>query len=165
MQAAGTLVILRHGTAEGHAATDFDRRLVHEGEAQAAAAGRWLARHVPPPDVVLASPASRAWDTARLACAAAGVPPDRLVAVPAIYEASAPALRAVLAAHAPSAHAGHVWLVGHNPGLEDLVGWLAQDEGFTLPTGTLAVFDVSGPWSKLAPTNAALRHSLRPADL
>jgi phosphohistidine phosphatase len=68
------LLLLRHGTAEDHGSRDHDaaRRLVARGEQEARVAGRALVALDRVPDVVIASPKARAWQTAELAAAAWG---------------------------------------------------------------------------------------------
>ena len=80
-----------------------------------------------------------------------------------LYAASASTLRAVLSETEDSAD--EVLLVGHNPGLEellqDLTGELAQ-----MPTAALAriVLDVK-KWSKLRDRSGELRWLVRPKGL
>ncbi len=54
-----------------------------------------------------------------------------------------------------------VVLVGHNPGVEDLVASLTG-RWVPMPTSALAVIDLSGPWSDAANTAADLRAQGRP---
>ena len=52
-------------------------------------------------------------------------------------------------------------LVGHNPGVEDLVASLTG-RTVSMPTSALAVIDLAGPWSAAADTAADLRALGRP---
>jgi phosphohistidine phosphatase len=54
-----------------------------------------------------------------------------------------------------------VVLVGHNPGIEDLVSRLTG-EWAPMPTSALAVITMSGPWSSAGDHPAVLRASGRP---
>jgi phosphohistidine phosphatase len=54
-----------------------------------------------------------------------------------------------------------VVLVGHNPGLEDLVRMLTG-QWTAMPTSALAVISVPGPWSSAARGSAVLEASGRP---
>lgn len=159
-----TLVLLRHAKAEDAlpGGRDFDRRLTAKGERQSAAAGRWLAQHGLVPSRVLASPAPRALDTARRACEAVGVPAAAIVQIPAIYEAAPQTLLAAIGDCPPAVE--RVLLVGHNPGMERLVGWLAGDASLNLRKAEIAVFDVQCPWGELAPAIVALRVHVRPGE-
>ena len=66
-----------------------------------------------------------------------------------------------------------VLLVGHNPGLEDLVHALARDGdpgavellAAGLRTGALATLRVEGEWAALAPGTGYLESLVRPRDL
>jgi phosphohistidine phosphatase len=54
-----------------------------------------------------------------------------------------------------------VVLVGHNPGIQDLVS-LLTGEWTPMPTSALAVITVSGSWSTAGQRSAVLRASGRP---
>ncbi len=76
--------LLRHGDAED-GSPDAERRLTHEGEEQARAAGAALAHLEVPIQACASSPKVRARDTARLACEPLGLEvseDDRLEAGP-----------------------------------------------------------------------------------
>jgi phosphohistidine phosphatase len=72
--------LLRHGDAEdsppGGEGGDAARRLTADGEQEAVAAGRTLARVQAKVESCLSSPKARALDTARLACAELGIEPE-----------------------------------------------------------------------------------------
>jgi phosphohistidine phosphatase len=154
-----TLVVLRHAKSDwstGH--DDHDRPLADRGRRQAAEAGRWLAGSGPDLDLVVRSPATRAGSTWDLVAA-------QLSTVPAVrvddrvYAASLDDLLTVLA-ELPEDAATTV-LVGHNPGLEELVEHLTG-EPVRMPTSAVAVVDVPGRWSGVADVVCALRTSGRP---
>ena len=68
--------LLRHGDAEPHGSrSDAERELTDSGEEQSRAAGLALAALGMTFSAVYTSPKVRAWDTARLACAALGNDP------------------------------------------------------------------------------------------
>ena len=54
-------------------------------------------------------------------------------------------------------------LVGHNPGVEELVEALTGD-WVAMPTSALAVLEVSGPWSEVRSGSAVLRAAGRPPE-
>lgn len=116
-------VILRHAKAEseGPDGRDFSRRLTADGERDATAAAAWLTDKVGAQAVrVVSSPAQRALSTAQLVSAAVG---GSLITDPRVYEATPGALLEVLNDHAGD---GISVLVGHNPGLEQLVALLCE---------------------------------------
>jgi phosphohistidine phosphatase SixA len=118
------LLLLRHAEAgsAGPGTRDIDRYLSPHGEAQARAAGTWLAGRLAAPHVVLCSPARRARMTFDAVGECLALPMPRFL--DAIYDATPGDLLTLLEAHA--ADAGRTLLVGHNPGLEQLLALLTE---------------------------------------
>jgi phosphohistidine phosphatase len=149
------LLILRHAKSDwdSGAASDFDRPLNRRGKNDAPRVGAWLYREGLVPDHVISSPAERARQTAVKVCKGLELSKKQIVWNPEIYEADLSGLLAVLA-RCPS-DARTVLLVGHNPGLESLVQYLAGDDlegvkdGKLLPTATVARLEMPDDWSKL----------------
>jgi phosphohistidine phosphatase len=134
-----TLIVLRHAKSDWSGnEPDHDRPLAPRGRRQAPEAGRWLAAHAGPIDVAVVSTAVRAQQTWALASAELSVVPDRVDEERA-YAASGRTLASLLEEYAERAT---VVLVGHNPGVEDLVRRLT-DEWVALPTSAIAVVDVA----------------------
>ncbi|MEU8590441.1 histidine phosphatase family protein [Streptomyces sp. NPDC048664] len=157
------LLVLRHAkSAWPEGVEDHERPLGPRGLRDAPAAGRALAHADRLPDLALCSTAVRARRTWELVCAEWAAPPAvRFDA--RMYAAGVPDLLAVLR-EVPD-EVGTLLLVGHNPGLAELVLWLAGDGvGDTLdrvrvkfPTAALARLDwPGGTWNSLAPATALL---------
>ncbi|MEU1618945.1 histidine phosphatase family protein [Streptomyces sp. NPDC005722] len=158
------LVVLRHAkSAWPPDVPDHDRPLGPRGRRDAPAVGRWLRESGHPPDLVICSTSRRTQETWELAAAALGA--KRSVPVrldERVYAATARALLDVLR-EAPE-DAGSLVLVGHNPGVQDLVlrltGQARADAllraADKFPTSALAVLTWSEPWSALAPERARL---------
>ena len=132
------VLILRHAHAEPAApgTGDFERALSRVGEEEADAVGRWLAERSVGLDEVLSSPATRARQTAERVLAIAGGP--AIAFEPDVYEATPGTLIDLLDR---SARGGATLLVGHNPGLEQLVALLLEgrsDDYRGLPPAGLA---------------------------
>ncbi|MEH0421676.1 SixA phosphatase family protein [Streptomyces sp. B21-083] len=157
------LVVLRHAkSAWPIGVDDHDRPLGPRGLRDAPVVGRALAEADCLPDLVLCSTAERARRTWELASAEWGTPP-RVRHEPRLYGADVPELLAVVG-EVP-AGVGTLLLVGHNPGLEELVLELAGDAlGDALddvrtkfPTSAIAVLAWHGDsWRDLAPGTALL---------
>jgi phosphohistidine phosphatase len=167
-----TLTLLRHAKSgwDDGVQRDFDRPLNAKGRRAAQVVGRHLKREGVRFDHVIASPAIRVQQTLEEVASGYG---DALQ--PAwdrrIYLASAATLLD-LVRDLDDAH-GTVLLVGHNPGLEDLVLLLVPDAEPTrgaveekYPTASLA--ELSFPvqhWREAAKGGAALSRFVRPRDL
>ncbi|MET9969828.1 histidine phosphatase family protein [Streptomyces sp. NPDC006356] len=157
------LVVLRHAkSAWPDGVADHQRPLGPRGHRDAPVAGRMLAEHDCMPDLALCSTAVRARETWELAAAQWGTPPP-VRHDSRLYAADVSELLAVV--HEVPAAVRTLLLVGHNPGLEELVLELAGDglddtldEVRTkFPTSAMAVLAWHGPsWSALAPGTALL---------
>ncbi|KOG38651.1 SixA phosphatase family protein [Streptomyces resistomycificus] len=157
------LVVLRHAKSAWPAGVpDHERPLAPRGRRDAPAAGRALAEADLLPDLAVCSTAVRARQTWELASAQwVSPPPARLDA--RVYAADVPELSAVL--HETPGEVGTLLLVGHNPGLEELVLHLAGDGlddaldevRLKFPTSAIAVLAWrGGTWRDLAPGTALL---------
>ncbi len=144
------LLILRHAKSswEDPGQADFDRLLNQRGVDDGRRLGRVYAEGLPPPDRVLCSPARRTRDTLAFLIPDL-VDPRHVAYEDALYLAGAETLLDWLRA-APAA-CRVLMLVGHNPGLTDLVNLLRggrQPKLDNLPTFALAHFRGAAPWSE-----------------
>lgn len=154
-----TLVLLRHAKSDWSGDEDDRHRpLATRGRRQAPEAGRWLGTGVGPLDLAVVSPAVRARTTWDLASAELAAPPPVRLEED-VYAASADGLLDVVAG-LPE-HLATVVLVGHNPGLEDLVEQLTG-EWVSMPTSALAVVHLPGTWAEAARVTGVLRATGRP---
>ena len=115
------LLVLRHAKsswADRHA-DDWERPLTERGERDASRVGDLLRRLRLVPDLIITSDAVRAQTTAQRAAAAAGYA-GKLSLSPRLYHATPDAVIEVLH-EAASTSPRTLMIVGHNPGLEDLV--------------------------------------------
>lgn len=171
-----TLTLLRHAksTWDDPVERDFDRPLNGRGRRAAARIGQWLrdeglADDGAAFDHVRASPAIRVRQTIE------GVEdglrrPLHAVFEPRIYLASAVTLLDIVQGGGDATRA---LLIGHNPGLEDLLLLLTpaadplrEVAEVKYPTATLAVLDLAiGDWRDAGSGCATLRHFIRPRDL
>lgn len=160
-----TLLLLRHAKSswdEGNLA-DFDRPLNDRGREDAPRMGKLLRQHDLVPDLIVTSSAKRAASTAKL------------LANEANYEGKVTRTRDLYLAE-PGAYINlarrtddsvkTLMLVGHNPGIEELVEWLSGSDE-SMPTAALACFHLPiAKWSELA---AGRRYELagvwRPKEL
>jgi len=168
--AARELLVLRHAkSAWDTDAPDRERPLAERGRRDAPRVGRWMADQGLLPDAVLSSPARRARQTAQAVCEAAEVSGASIAFDERVYGATLGTLLRVLA-DAPAA-ARRVLLVGHNPGLEELVSWLASEppsrtaNGKLLPTCALAHLALPPDWRELEPRTSRVLSITRPKEI
>ncbi|MGW0818178.1 SixA phosphatase family protein [Streptomyces viridiviolaceus] len=157
------LVVLRHAkSARPAGVADHDRPLAGRGRRDAPAAGRALAEADCLPDLALCSTAVRARQTWELASAQWGTPPP-VRHDGRLYAAGVPELLTVV--REVPAEVETLLLIGHNPGLEELVLTLAEDDlddaldrvRVKFPTSAIAVLAWHGTaWRALAPGTALL---------
>ena len=164
------LWLMRHAKSDRDAPfSDFDRPLAARGERDARAMGEWLARQTAPPEMILASPARRARETAARVAAAWGVPRERIDDREALYLADRDTLAHLIGEGLGDGQRS-LLLVGHNPGLDELVAWLADTppgrtrSGKLMTTAAVAAFTVP-PGCPLAPRAGRLRFLARPKAL
>ena len=167
-----TLTLLRHAKSgwDDPVARDFDRPLNPKGQRAAAMVGRHMKSLGLAFERVVASPAVRVVET--LEHVGQGYGSDLAPAWDQrIYLASPATLLDVV--HGLPDGADHVLLVGHNPGLEELVLLLVPDGGalrdqveIKFPTATLAemTFDIAS-WDEVRAGGATLARFVRPRDL
>ena len=164
------LLLLRHGKSDWDTGLDdFHRPLMDRGKRGAQRVGVWLAQQERVPDYIVTSPAERALVTAQKACKAMGNGDEGIQQDRRIYAADIDRLLAVLS-DCPQ-DAGRIMLVGHNPGLEELLDWLVSDtlpvpdDGKRLPTATLAIVKMPDDWQTLIAGCARLDSITRPGML
>jgi phosphohistidine phosphatase len=154
-----TLILLRHAKSDWSGnVDDLDRPLAKRGRRQAPDAGRWMADNVDSIDLAVVSTANRARSTWDLAAAELDARP-RTRLDERVYAASDDQLLEVVRALADDVET--VAMVGHNPGIEDLVS-LLTGESVPMPTSALAVIELKGSWSSAGQSLAVLRASGRP---
>jgi len=160
-----TLLILRHAKSswKDPGLDDHDRPLNKRGKRDAPRIGKLLHQHHLQPDVILSSSAKRARKTAAKVAKAYGY--EGIIELDGeLYLAAPDGLLRVLQ-DVPDRH-DCVMLVGHNPGLEQLIELLTGTVT-RLPTSALARLRVAiESWSDVAPTtHAELIDIWRPREL
>lgn len=149
------LLLLRHAKSawDTGAATDFDRPLASRGEGDAPIMGKWLKKQGLVPDIVISSPALRAKQTSEAACQKMGIKQKETNWDSRVYAATVLELIDVLKEYEKKPKS--VMLVGHNPGLEDLLIYLVGDriqmppDGKLLPTAAVAYLELPDNWKDL----------------
>lgn len=159
-----TLYLLRHAKSswKDPDLQDFDRPLNGRGRKAAPLVGQVIRKRKLGIDLILCSPATRARQTASLVKESARLTAE-LLYDERIYDADAARLLEVVSQAAESA--GALMLVGHNPGMEELLTVLAG-EGHRMPTAAMAcvALDVE-KWGKIRARAGRLEWLVCPKEL
>jgi phosphohistidine phosphatase len=157
-----TLLIMRHAKSswDNPAQEDHERPLNKRGRHDAPRMGSWLRQQSLAPDLIVASSARRAQETAELVspeCGNAAVHTE-----PRLYHASPQAWTQVVRNLPDSA--SRILCIGHNPGIEEFLHSLAERD-VSMPTAAVAWVELSvGTWADFdAPAN--VREVWRPKEL
>jgi phosphohistidine phosphatase len=164
------LLILRHGKSDWSTNnSDFERPLKKRGKRESQRLGAWMLEQKIIPDFILTSPAIRAFATAKKVCKAMQISANHIHSDSRIYMANTQTLKKIIQQLPKQAY--RVLIVGHNPGLEELVLKLANktivmpEDGNLLPTATLVYFKLKNDFSKLANHSATLQNITRASSL
>jgi phosphohistidine phosphatase len=158
-----TLYILRHAKSSWSDPdlADFDRPLNDRGNAAAPFMGRLMSESGFLPDIILASPAERAKQTAMLVKDAGDLRAE-IKFDERIYEASPQTLRQVISGLEQAISSA--MLVGHNPGMEGFIRYLTK-AAQPMPTAALAIVDLPvDNWRSVDPGSGILTRIIRPKE-
>ncbi len=157
------ILLLRHGKSDWPANVEDEQRpLKDRGKRSAQRMGAWLAQQNLLPDFIISSPAERAKVTAEKSLKAMGLEAQMIHFDRRIYLADVDELLNVI--NEIPRHAERILLVGHNPGLEMLMFFLAEalppepENGKWFPTAALARFEMPATWQ---PGDKITSHSSR----
>jgi phosphohistidine phosphatase len=142
-----TLILLRHAKSslKESGLDDFDRPLNDRGRRDTPMMGTVLADRHKFPDLIVSSPAKRAFKTAKIIAKAVGYAWAEIQTDERIYEATVSDLLQVI--HGIDEPYGTVMLVGHNPGLNALSHYLTDYAVENIPTcGAFEVEFPDNPW-------------------
>lgn len=141
--------------------SDFERPLNKRGLKTAPQMGEMMYRKNFQPNVIISSPAKRAKQTAILVKESAQIS-GKIYYDERIYEASPYRLLQIISEFDEKADS--VMLVGHNPGLENLVKILTG-EIQAMPTAALAIIDLNiEKWNEVSQECGTLRVLIRPKE-
>jgi phosphohistidine phosphatase len=157
MDTERTLLMLRHGKAEGvPGVDDVNRPLTSRGQRDASAVGQWLRGSALIPERVVCSTARRAIQTWEHVSSSMG-PAAKNAEVnfdARVYEADAAGLMDLVREYPDDA--GTVLMLGHNPAALQFVLDLTAHRDLFFPTCALAVIRIHGSWAEVAPRGGQL---------
>lgn len=160
------LLIVRHAKSswDFSGLNDIDRPLNDRGIRDAIAMGDHLKNSDMIPDLLLTSPAHRAMATASLLINQIRIKPEHVKITEGVYESNAMSILNVIK-NIPD-NFNRVFLVGHNPGLTDLINIYNSDNLNNLPTCGVAYFLINtSNWKSLHIDNVKLLNLWFPKSL
>jgi phosphohistidine phosphatase len=150
------LTLLRHGKAQpiDACAEDFERALTRRGSVEAHEMAARIVHRDLIPDLILVSPAERAWATAEIIADACDLDAKQVQCARELYLASPETTWRLLARR--DARLRHIMICGHNPGLSQLASRLGpKPQARELPTAGLAsAVWHNAEWHTLQPESA-----------
>lgn len=159
-----TLLLLRHAKSswDEPSLRDFDRPLAARGKRDAPRIGKALRKRGPHPELIISSPAARTRATIKAIAASARFEAE-IQFEESVYGASASELIKLI--RGLPREKVTAMIVGHNPGLEDLVARLTGKPE-RMPTAALACieFQIDG-WTDLEDGEGKLAWLLTPKQL
>jgi len=142
------LTIVRHAKSswKNNSLPDRKRPLNKRGERDAPKMGQRIHDHGIRPSLIVTSPATRAWTTAKIIARALNYPKEFLQREDHLYLASLDEILDIIVAQDNGFN--NLMVVGHNPGLTDLVNFLQPGLTSNLPTaGVVSVEIDQDNWS------------------
>jgi len=166
-----TLLLFRHaksdlGTPE---LQDFDRPLNDRGKKAATHMGQWIKQQHIQPEWIVCSPAQRARETLALLRESLTIPDTLVQFDERLYLADLTNLLEIMA-QCPQ-DMDQIMLVGHNPGLDELLSHLCgpnlplSNKYKLMTTATLAQVCLPEDWLQLTPQCGKLLQITRPAEI
>lgn len=155
-----TLCLIRHAKSSGKQGdlADIDRPLNRRGVRDAPAVGRQLRELDIHFDVLYASPAVRARETAALMLDGMGASRERCTIVDDLYATDPESILSFIRSRSNALDT--IGLVIHNPEVTRVAGMLDTIPVESLPTGAVCVFSLEGEWSDLTPDTVHLTRFL-----
>lgn len=129
-----TLTLVRHAKSSWNHPdlSDRQRPLNARGERDAPDMGQRIVAHGIRPSLIITSPATRAWTTARIIASEIGYPAEFLQREDSLYLASLEDLLDAVVAQ--DSGFNNLMVVGHNPGLTEFANFLVPGLTNNLPT-------------------------------
>jgi len=161
-----SLLLIRHAKSswDNPGIRDFDRTLNERGLREAPMMANILVQRGIVPDLIVSSPAKRAYFTARFFAEAANVPEAAIERNQDIYEASVRDILEIISQLPDQMHV--VYLFGHNPTFTDVANRFADDFIDNVPTCGIVHLETSAQrWSEMYEENTRLRACLFPKEI
>ncbi len=150
------LTLLRHGKAQpiDACAEDFERALTRRGCIEAREMAARIVYRDLIPDLILVSPAERAWATAEIVAAACELDARQVQCARELYLATPETTWRLLARRDPTL--SHIMICGHNPGLSQIASRFGpkRQRRELATAGIATAYWRDAQWATLQPESA-----------
>jgi phosphohistidine phosphatase len=149
------LFLIRHAKSswEDPSLADEDRPLNKRGKKDAPFMGSILYKQGMTPDLMIASPAKRAYSTAKKIAKELHYPVNEIQTFDTLYHSSADTLLEVI--RSQPAEVQKLFVFGHNPGFNELVPLLCNKQIDNIPTcGIVCISFRSDNWQQIDKSNS-----------
>ncbi len=160
-----TLFLIRHAKSswDHPGLRDIDRPLNGRGQSDAPKMAQLLKKQGIEPDLVVSSPAKRAFSTALIFAGTLGVPDEKMILDPNIYEAVPNDILRIISRLPENAHT--VLLFGHNPTFTELANRFSDSFIDNVPTCGIVQIESTAPdWQSFYEGNARVRAYFFPKE-
>ncbi|RPI65636.1 MAG: histidine phosphatase family protein [Ignavibacteriales bacterium] len=142
-----TLILVRHAKSswKDETLSDFDRPLSKRGKKDAPFMGKLLKKNGIKPDLVVASSAIRALETAEVICKEMDFPKEKLIYDKKLYAAGDDDIIRVINSVNDSVE--NLMIIAHNPGLTDLANMLSDKFIDNIPTAGVVELKFDESWA------------------
>lgn len=161
-----TLYLIRHAKSSWSFVQldDYARPLGLRGRRDVKKMAQFAARHIAAPQLLITSPASRAFYTALFMADGWEYPEEKISLEPALYEADEEEMLEVIRQNGGDEQI--LAIVGHNPGMTDLANELSGESIENIPTGSICAieFDIE-VWEEIGSKKGIKKFLYLPKNL
>jgi phosphohistidine phosphatase len=159
-----TIYLVRHAKAAKEPQQDDEKRLLlAQGVREAKAMAKRVRSAGVKPELIMASPAMRAAETANIFASELGYDENAILYKKELYEADRETLHKLI--HKTDTAHDTVMLFGHNPALQDLAHELAQQEIELSPGSVIGISFSVAHWRNIAKGDGILQLFYSPDNL
>ncbi len=160
------LILVRHAKSDwgNESLKDIDRHLNERGYEDAYLLSKWYEKNKTLPDLILASAATRALNTALIFARALNFNMANFVLEKDVYESKAATLLSIIKKQADTKKT--IMLFGHNPGVTDFFNELSKDVYLdNIPTcGIVSLSFETNSWKGISSENSKLNYQQFPKE-
>ena len=157
-----SVILFRHGKSDWYAEyeKDFDRPLAKRGILESKKMGIYLAGKIKTPDLVISSPATRTYSTAKVAIDS-GKWNSKLILSRSLYESSQAIIVSLLSKQKNKYRS--ICIVGHEPSMSSFINYQTDQTVVKYPTATITLinYDID-IWSKIVGRRGVLKWIKQP---